>query len=277
MTSAVLYGLAQISFTSSHIAGILVFAAIACISPWGALAAAGGAIIGTTAGRLLDAYPEALWCAGLSGYNAAIVGIMWGGLLASGIPDLPFLLVALMMCIALEEILRRLLGHIDLPMLSLPAVLTAYAIAAIFAYRGETFWVNQLDLPFGIPGITISIACIVVAIATVSIRAAIQTVIMSALLAIVASRIFDRDIAELWSLWAFAVAPANFGVQAIFFADRTIDSVAGIFASLTSFALWAAWMSSELTSNLPPLMLPFIVATWITLLLFRRLGREQTA
>jgi urea transporter len=275
VASAVLLGLAQVSFTSSRIAGGLVLAAIACISPWGAVAAMVGAIIGTIAGWLLDAYSEPLWSAGLSGYNAAIVGIMWGGLLASGIPDLPFLLVAFIMCILLEELLRRLLGYADLPMLSLPAVLTAYTIAAIYTYRGDTFWINLLDLPFGTPGITISIACVVAALATVSIRATIQTVVVSALLTIVANQIFDRDIAELWSLWAFAVAPANFGVQAIFLTDRTIGSVGGLFASLVSFALWAAWISSGLMKLMPPLMMPFIIATWMTIILFRKLGRER--
>lgn len=277
VASAVLLGLAQISFTTSRIAGGLVLAAIACISPWGAIAALCGALIGTLAGWLLEAYPEPLWSAGLSGYNAAIVGIMWGGLLASGVPDLLFLAGALMLCILLEELCRRLFGIADLPMLSLPAVLTAYAIATIYEYRGQTFWVNQIDLPFGVSGISLSIACVVAALATVSVRATIQTLIITALLSFVASQIYAEDIKDLWSLWAFALAPANFGVQAIFLTDRIIGAVGGLFASLLSFSLWAAWTGTGLMEWMPPLMLPFIVATWLTVLLFRQVDRRRIA
>lgn len=273
--ATVLRGLAQVAFADSLRAGALVLTAIACISPWGAFGALLGAVVGTVVGLVLRSYPRGLWAIGLNGYNAAIVGILWGGLFASGVWDVLYFMLALLLCISLEELLRHALGYAQQPILSAPAVLTAYGIAALFEIRGDLFWVSQLALPLGPSGVAISIACVLAALATVSIRATIQVVVLSTVAAIVAGLAFSTDIPGLWGLWAFAVPPASFGIQAIFLADRPGSALAGAFAALASFVIWVAWVGSGFKSILPPLMFPFIIATWITLYLFRRLDQTQ--
>ena len=268
----VLRGLAQIAFSDTPVGGILVLVAIACVSPWSACGALLGAVAGTAAGYALAIYPRYLWELGLSGYNAAIVGIFWGGLFANGTQDIPFFLLALVLCVLLEMGLKRVLGLLNLPVLSLPAVLTGYIITGLYVALGHWFWVAPPPLPFGFAGVFVAIACIIVVMSAVSMVACLQVVALCALSAVVGSLIFHIDIMALWGLWAFTVAPASFAIHAIFLAETPTASLAGILAALVGAIIWITWLASGLGSIVPPLLLPFIIASWVSIIMFRRSG-----
>jgi hypothetical protein len=106
----------------------------------------------------------------------------------------------------------------------------------------------------------------------VSMVACLQVVALCALSAVAGSLIFHIDIMALWGLWAFTVAPASFGIHAIFLAETPTASLAGILAALVGAIIWITWIASGLGSLVPPLLLPFIVASWVSIIMFRRSG-----
>ena len=265
-------GLAQLAFAESPLAGALVLFAIACLSPWGAFAAIIGTLWGTAAGFWRPVCPRESWLMGLSGYNPAIIGILWGGFFLSGRPDAAEFAAALIICVALDTGLRRLLAIWQLPVLSMPAVITAYLAAIYYASHNQWFWLDGVSMPLGRASIVASAICIVAAMATVSVPATIQTVVLSLISAVLAARVFDVDIMVLWGLWAFTVAPANFAIQAIFIPDPKRGQVAGFFAAILGALIWSIWVFGGFVT-LPPLLAPFILATWVTMVLFRFISR----
>jgi NAD-dependent deacetylase len=74
------------------------------------------------------------------------------------------------------------------------------------------------------------------------------------------------------SLWAFTVAPAAFGIHAVFLAGSRLGAVAGLAAALLATAIWIVWTMSGFDSAVAPVLVPFIVATWIVMLAVRRIA-----
>src|SRR5512145_2677816 len=89
---ALLRGCAQLAFCDTAPAGVLVLAGIALIAPFNALGTLLGAVFGTLVGRFSSAYLREEWASGLASFNPAIVGLLWGGFLASGEVHIVFLL-----------------------------------------------------------------------------------------------------------------------------------------------------------------------------------------
>jgi NAD-dependent deacetylase len=64
-------------------------------------------------------------------------------------------------------------------------------------------------------------------------------------------------------------------MHAVFLAGSTLGSFAGALAALTGAAIWTVWILSELDQTVPPLLLPFIAGTWISIVLLRYLSRSR--
>ncbi|MBL4690019.1 MAG: urea transporter [Rhodospirillales bacterium] len=144
-----LKSMAQIAFSNRAGDGVVIAAAIAFVGPWNALGALVGAALGTTAGRFRGQGDRILWGEGLCGVNPAILGILWGGVLSRQDGKSLLFLFAVLVCVALEQPVRNLLGRWDLPVLAVPALLCGWGSSIVFAAFGGSFWHNFSSLPFG--------------------------------------------------------------------------------------------------------------------------------
>jgi NAD-dependent deacetylase len=107
------------------------------------------------------------------------------------------------------------------------------------------------------------------AVAIKSWRAAILAGILTAAAAVLSGIVLKQGWIGPIDLWAFTVAPAAFGIYAIFLAGSRMGAVGGVAAALLGTAIWALWTSGPLAVSVPPLLFPFILATWLTLLAVR--------
>ncbi len=264
-----LRGLAQIAFADRAYAGVLVLAAVALVFPPAAPAALAGTVTGTLAGVLLPGWSREEWLIGLSGYNCAIVGLIWSGSLASGNDMWPYLVLTLLVCLALERVLPKLLRRWDLPQLSMPAVLAVFLIVLILLLADQPLPLPSAEPLFGTTGVMLAICCVIAAMASQSPVATVQAVALALVTAFMFSLILGLEILALSGLWALAVVPASFGIHGVFMAGTLTGAVAGLVAALLATLIWSVWMLSGLTLWLPPLVAPFILGTWLALLLLR--------
>jgi NAD-dependent deacetylase len=261
----ILRGLAQVAFADSAWAGLLVLAGTAVVAPWSALGALTGAVVGTVAGRFHGSFNGPEWELGLGGPNPAIVGILWGGALAGDTVAVALFALALLGCIGLEQVMRPLLARIHLPVLSAPAMVVTFLVVSVYGVFGGSFWHDPGLLPFGEGGVAVAILLIVAAMATKSPAATLQTVVVVATVAVVSGWLMGGRILGPVGLWAFAAAPAAFGMHAVFLAGSAAGSRAGLLAAILAAGLWFAWMVSPLAALVPPLLIPFILATWLAM------------
>ncbi len=267
-----LRGLGQVAFSENPWAGLLVIGSIALLAPWSALGAVAGGLVGLVAGRFQKNLSEPQWEAGLAGFNPAIVGILWGLTYAAGETGLGALALLLGVCVVIEYLMRPVLARADLPLLSIPAMVTAYLATAVFATFDATFWQHAAPPVLGNIGLALAAAMIIAALATQSIRATVLTV---AVVAAVYGAAWLPGLALLGSqgLWAFTVAPAVFGIFGVFLAVSNRGALAALFGGALSALLWILWVNTPLQSMAPPSLVPFILGTWITLGVFARLSR----
>lgn len=265
-------GLGQLGFADSVTAAMFIVAGIACFSYKAAVMAVVATLLATLVNRLTQLYSASEWEIGLSGYNSAVVGILWGGMLD---PERLHLLVyfplSIALCIFLEYGSRKFLHRYYLPVLTAPAVLTVWITAAVFSLFNLKFWLlgssaNQ-DETLAIPGIVF----ILTALVSVSRAAAAQAVILGVIAALVGRWVTGLDMLTLGGLWGFTVVTASFGIQAVFFQGSTSAAIAGVIASVIAAAIWLLWISSPVNEVLPALLVPFIIATWATLLWARKM------
>lgn len=267
----VLRSLAQIAFADQARAGLLILAAIALLSPWGALGALFAAVLGTTAGLLPRACPRQEWLSGVTGYNGAIIGILWGGFPASGEFRLGLLLFAVALCLALETGLRRVFRCFGLPILSLPAVLAAIGASLLLAPQGTWLWIQPGQAPFGIWGMVAALFCVLAAAMTKSVAACLQAAGLTVVTMLLLAWIADRDPSSAVGLWALTVPLASFALNGSFLRGTASAAAAGALAAAAGATIWFAWMSSPLVGVAHPLMAPYVLGVWIVLLLHRGL------
>ncbi|MEH6824979.1 MAG: urea transporter [Motiliproteus sp.] len=265
-----LRGLAQLAFADRAWAGALVLTGIALISPWAAVGAVTGVLCGTLAGYALPTYTRADWRIGLSGFNSAIIGLVWGGFFANNEWKLAGLTLTLMLCVTLEWLLRKLLARWDLPMLSMPAMVALSLTLLAYLLADQPFWPPQPPLPFGSTGIVVAVLCVIAAMTSQSVIATLQAVVLSAATALLFSVILGVDGLALSGLWALVVAPASFGLHGVFFAGTLTGALAGLVAALIAILIWSLWTFSDLALSINPLVAPFIIGSWLALLLLRR-------
>lgn len=268
-----LRGLAQLVFAERSEAGLLVLTAIWLTAPWSALGALMGATFGSAAGYVLPTYTRTEWKLGMAGFNGAIIGILWGGFIASGDAQ-PLLLVAVLsLCVIVEAAFKGLLRPLSLPPLSMPAVATAMLVSLILAPAGTWFWISAGQPPLGTAGVYLAIICVLLAAATKHQAATLQASMLAVAAIWLAATL---GFAPLHSpgLWAFAVAPASFAAQAFLVPGVLAGRVAGLLAASLAAAIWFLWHLTGLMGVAQPLLAPFIFATWLTLWVFRRHGHS---
>jgi len=264
-----LRGCAQLAFCDSPIAGALVLAGITLASPFSGLGTLLGALFGTMAGRLLPAYGRDEWAWGLASFNPAIIGLLWGGFLASGEVHPVLLLPVLALSMLFDVTFRRLLSPLMLPSLSTGALTTVYVISLVAAPAGGWFWTEapaNAFVPFGLLGA----ACIFAAMALKSPFAGVWALLLSAI-TFVAGWLADHDPRTLVALWGITVPLACFGVHAVFLRGSLAGCVAGTIAASLAALIWVAWEASPLARWVAPLLLPFILGVWLSIILMREL------
>ncbi len=267
---SILNAIAQSVFCDRPLAGLLVLAGFASVSPIAAAGALIGAIAGTLLAEFLRNWSRAEIEAGVAGVNLAILGAFLG-LSVGGTAWHPMLAVlAVAACLAIEQALRRLLGPLNFPILSLPAVLSVLAIITAVGSTGASFWPERLVLLSDGIGLVPAIALFAAAMATKSIRATAMTGALTAFAAVSSGVLLGTGAVGPPSLWAFTVAPVAFGLHAVFLAGSRLGAFASIAGALAASGIWAAWTLSPLGAAVPALLLPFIIGTWLVLAIVRR-------
>ena len=270
----VLRSLAQIAFADQARAGLLILAAIALLSPWGALGALFAAVLGTAAGLLPRVCPRQEWLSGVTGYNGAIIGILWGGFPAAGEFRLGLLLFAVALCLALEIGLRKIFRRFGLPILSLPAVLAAFGASLLLAPQGTWLWIQPGHAPFGMWGLVAALLCVLAAAMTKSVAACLQAAALAVVTMLLHAWVADRGPLSTIGLWALTVPLASFALHGVFLRGAAGAAAAGMLAAVAAAAIWLAWISSPLAGVAHPLVAPYVLGVWIVLLLQRGLQRR---
>ncbi len=267
---SILNAIAQSAFCDRPLAGFLVLAGFASVSPIAAAGVLIGAIAGTLLADFLRNWSRAEIEAGVAGVNLAILGAFLG-LSIGGTAWHPMLaLLAVAACLAIEQVLRRLLGRLDLPILSLPAVVSVLLVVATLGGANASFWPERLMLLSDGIGLAPAIVLFAAAMATKSIRAAALTGALTAFAAAGSGVLLGTGAIGPPGLWAFTVAPAAFGLHAVFLAGSRLGAFASIAGALAAAGIWAAWTLGPLGTVAPPLLLPFIFGTWVVLAVVRR-------
>jgi NAD-dependent SIR2 family protein deacetylase len=120
-------------------------------------------------------------------------------------------------------------------------------------------------VPYGALGA----CCIVAALIMQSRFAGLWAVLLSTI-TVLACWLAGHDPRAMLGLWAITVPLASFGVHAIFLRGSLAGCAAGTLAALLGALIWIAWASSALQQWLPPLLVPFILGTWLAMILMRR-------
>jgi urea transporter len=131
-----LNALAQVAFLDKPVQGALLLAAVGMLSPWSAVGAGLGAAIAVLAGRRLFDQSAAEWASGLGGYDGALVGLAWSGVLARGGGASALFPLAVLACLALRPPIWRLAGKWQLPVLGTPALITVWISVYVFTGHG---------------------------------------------------------------------------------------------------------------------------------------------
>jgi NAD-dependent deacetylase len=258
---ATLTGVAQVIFRDRAIAGACVLGAIAVLAPWAAVGALGGAALATLLRRPVEDAREE-WLLGLTGFNAAIVGMLWGGPLARLGAAATLLPVAILGCLAIETRLRPHFRRFGLPMLGTPALLVGWVSDWTFRAFGDSLWLHPGTLPLGDWSLPVAVACLGLAVATASIAAAITVGSIASIASSWSAWWFGIDGLGPASLWAYAVAPAALGGYLIVPLARIHAIGAALLAAALAAATWFVWISTPLVDVLPPLLAPCLVGVW---------------
>lgn len=265
ITRSALCAMANIAFARTPRQGALVWLAILCFSPWGALGAALGAASAAVFGRALGQTEEEI-SSGTGGYDAALVGLFWGGVLARDAAPALLFPLAIAATLALRRPVLASFSRLGLPPLGVTALLGGWLCDLTFRALGNWFWVAPPQPPFGVAGIALGICALAWALLEVEARAAFL-----AAAAALAVFLLDRTLAlgtvefPAEGLWGFTVAPAAFGISAAFLPGLRRGYAAGIMAALLGALVWLAWVRSGLAVVLPPLMAPLFAGIWLTL------------
>ena len=268
---SLLRGIGQLAFVDSARGGGLVLAGLALISSEAAAGAMVAATVATLIHHFSRIYPPDEWQLGLSGYNSAVVGIFWSGLLSGQTASLlVYFPLALVGCWVLEGMFKKLSYKVFLPVLTVPAVLVVWLSAWALSRQGVNFWFVATPALNDTPEVVLGMLCIVAAMSLVDVAATVQTLVLAALVAVVGRWYSGLDFTALGGLWGFAVATASFGVQAVFFRGATSAGAGGLVAGVIAALLWGLWSAIPVGWLPPPLLAPFVVAVWLVLLLARR-------
>ncbi len=269
-----LKALAQVAFLDTPLQGALLLIAIALLSPWSAIGAGLGAAFAVVLGRRLFDQSAPEWAAGLGGYDAALVGLAWSGVLSRGGGPATLFPLAILACLALRRPVCRLAQRCHLPALGLPGLLSVWISLLAFTVLKADFWSFDKTPAPGMADYAGAVALVAAAMATKSFRSAAVAAMGAA---IVAMSLFalESDPRTLGSagLWAFTVAPALFAFPATLLPGCQQGWKAAATAALTATMIWLAWPHFGLLGDIPPLMAPLFIGIWVAILTV--LGRNR--
>jgi NAD-dependent SIR2 family protein deacetylase len=259
--AATLSGVAQMVFCEGALPGLFVLAAVAALAPWTALAALGGAALATlVAASAKDGRED--WRLGLAGFNAAIVGMFWGGPLARLGATASLYPIALLGCIAVEALLRPHFRRFGMPMLGTPALLIGWVSDWTFRAFGDSLWPQPGTLPLGDWSLPLAIASIALAISMRSVAAAVTVGAAASIACSWSAWWFGIDGMGPVTLWAYAVAPAALGGFLIVPLVPLYAIGAALLAGSLAAAVWFIWIYTPLVATLPPLLAPCLIGVW---------------
>jgi NAD-dependent deacetylase len=269
-----LNALAQVAFLDKPVQGALLLAAVGMLSPWSAVGAGLGAAIAVLAGRRLFDQSAAEWASGLGGYDGALVGLAWSGVLARGGGASALFPLAVLACLALRPPIWRLAGKWQLPVLGTPALITVWISVYVFTVLGADFWSFDRTPAPGMAEYAGAILAVAGAMAARNLKAAALAATGAAAAAVILLSFGDdpRTIGSA-GLWAFTVAPALFAFPATLLPGCRQGWLAGLTAALAASLIWFAWPHFSLLAAVPPLMAPLFIGVWIAVLLV--LGRDR--
>lgn len=272
--SAWLKGFAQVAFLDRASHGLLVFAAIAVLAPWSALAAALGATASILLGRRCFAQSELLWKEGFGTYDCVLLGLAWGGALSRGTQMVFLFFLAILACLALRGPIVRRFHVLGLPALAVPGLITTWLSVAVFAALGSDFWLAPPLNPLGRIGPPLAIAVVAVGMFLKHPAAAAAAAFVAATSAAIYASL-DGEVFSLRGagLWAFTVAPAVFALPAAFLPGLRIGWKAGLMAGVLATGVWMLWFQIPLLDPMPPLMAPLFIGIWSALAI--SLGKDR--
>jgi urea transporter len=279
----ILRGVGQVFFQESALTGLCFLVGILFSSPLMALGGLAGAAIGTLVARLAR-FDGAEIAAGIYGFNATLVGISTLFFFQPDVSSIGLLLIGSVAATFLTNALRRFLPF---PTYTSPFVLTAWLLWLIGPSLGAE-WVG--------PGEPLTTSSPLVAVANGISQVMFQANVLTALLFVIGIALSEwRHAAWVVAASALGVLVANYHITP---AQRALDPerlvqrflteniTLGLYsynATLPALALYlwrrslipallGVLLSVPLTEllpriGLPALTAPFIVATWIVLML----------
>ena len=271
-TRAILNGIAQTVFCDTPLAGAMALTAFALISPWAAVGGIIGAALGTAVGAQQQRWNRVELELGLAGVNLSILCAFLGYATATGMVHPALAAMAVLACVAIEYEIRPLFAKVGLPVLSLPAVATVMLTVAALVAMGHGFALAPPALPLGEPGLYLALGLLVAAMATKSMAATFLMVVLSAGAAVASGLVLGDGWYGPPSLWAFTVAPSAFGVYAIFLAGSRMGAIAGVVCALLAAAIWTVWTAAGFDGVPAPVLVPFLLATWIVMFAVQRIA-----
>ena len=119
-------------------------------------------------------------------------------------------------------------------------------------------------------------ACIVAAMIMQSAFAALWALLLAAFV-LLTGWLTGHDAISLIGLWALTVPLASFGVHAVFLRGALIGCFVGAVSASVGALIWIVWQTTGLAEWLPPLLMPFILGVWLSIILVRPLSASPLA
>ncbi|MED5579064.1 MAG: urea transporter [Nitrospinota bacterium] len=265
--NAIFSSLAQIAFSNKPINGLLILLAIFFVSPFGAAGALIGASIAVESIRPKRRSNNPYWLLGILGYNPAILGIIWGATL-SRLDSKSFLfLPSVFLCIAIDRFTRPYFESLKIPPLAFSSLITAWIFETIFLMFGDSFWISSNLISFGNIGAIICVFLVGLVLFLEAPLPALSSFVIVAIFSSMSGQLLFNSWIGPVSLWGFTVAPAFFCCFAIFLPNSKIGVQTGILATISSSLIWIVYYYLNFKWVPEPLMMPFILGTWISILI----------
>ena len=267
--SAFVVSFSQLLFSDRALSGLFVWLGLFFLYPWNALGSIVAVLIAIIVHRLLHIYTLEQQLAGWSGFNAAIVGLFWGGGIADSSANFLYLLIAVAVTILLELLLGRMLRRMHLPILSSPAMITIVLFSLLLANTGEWYWVTVVAQYWNGYDQYIGIVCLIIAMSIMNFTATGWSLAFSALVYL-SLELTEFEVYNHVGLWALNIPLSIFAVLAVFYNTTIHKSVAVVTATFIVSIIWILWHVTNLNDYIQPIVIPMIISLWVTIYILRK-------
>ena len=264
--SAFVVSFSQLVFSDRIFSGLFVWLGLFFLYPWNALGGLLAVLIAVTIHQFLPIYTTQQQAAGWSGFNAAIVGLFWGGALANNSYSILVLLVAIVCVLAFEAIFIKILRRWSLPILSSPAMLVVLLFSILLAQNGEWYWVSVLAGYWYEMDQYLGIACLIIAMSVMNVSATGWALALAAVFYALVL-IAGFDVSEHLALWALNIPLGVFAVLAVFFVAPIHRKIAAGITVVVICIIWLVWHITPLNDLVQPIVVPMICGIWSALFL----------